>query len=221
MDRHESKSKLNSESVARYEQYVEMAGPFLLANYGISKETAVAFRLGVVEDAFPQHRNMLGRLCMPYLDAGGTPRALKFRCLRCGSCEGHPKYLGDEGAEPRLWNVSALLDDEATTLYVTEGEMDCIVLVGELGLAAVGYPGTNNWRPEFTRAIGPDWDRIVVLADGDEPGRLAAKKVAKALHAEVLVLPDGEDVSSLHVKRGKRGLAQILGLELDDDTPPF
>lgn len=194
-----------------------MAGPFLHESYGISRETANAFRLGVVEDAFPRHQGMHGRLCIPYITADGGIPALKFRAMD-GS---QPKYLGDEGAEPRLFNVKALLSD-ADTLWVTEGEMDCIVLAGELGLCSAGYPGTNNWRSEFTRAIGPDWPRIVVLADGDEPGRLAAKKVAKELHAEIIVLPDGEDVSSLYVKRGKRGLAAVLGLdEVDSGDADF
>jgi DNA primase len=100
--------------------------------------------------------------------------------------------------------------------------MDAIVLAGEMGLCAVGYPGTNNWRAEFTRAIGPDWPRIVVVCDGDEPGRMAGKKVAKELHAETVILPDGHDVSSIYVSKGKRGLAAVLGLdEMDAGVDPY
>jgi hypothetical protein len=215
LSRHEdSRQKLLEEAVLRYSQYVELAAGFLVARYGLTEETASDFKLGVVEDPLPMHSGYAGRLCLPYLDAGGTPRALKFRCLHDYDCkpEGCVKYLCTEASEPRLFNVRSLCNDQATTLYVTEGEFDTIVLT-QLGLTAVGYPGTGNWKSIFTRAISPhDWDRVVVLADGDEAGRAAAKKVAKELRAEVILMPPGEDVASTYVKRGRDGLLEVLGL---------
>ena len=199
-----------------------MAAEFLVKRYGISEETANELRFGYVQDPFPQHSGMVGRLCIPYLDAGGFPRALKFRCSELHSCKdaGCIKYLGEEGSEPRLYNPGALLDDDADTLYVTEGELDCAVLHQE-GLTAVAYPGTGNWRPHFTRAIGPDWQRIVVVADGDDAGRGAAKKVAKELRGDVIECPQGHDISSLYAKGGRRGLVELLGLDEPEADDPF
>ncbi len=214
---------MNSEAVLRYGQYLELAIEWLANHSGITEESARALQFGVVQDPFPSHSGMVGRLCIPYLDAHGTPQALKFRCLRCaGKCEGHPKYLGLEGAEPRLYNVVSLLDDAATTLWVTEGELDCAVLAQELELSAIGYPGTGSWSDLFTRAVAPqDWERIVVIADHDlneaQAGQKAAAKVAKALGGEVLLMPPGDDVSSAYVRLGRAGLTRILGLEVEED----
>lgn len=222
MQRQDARLRLNSESMQRYEQYLELALEWLGNRYGISEESARRVHLGVVEDPFPSHRGMVRRLCIPYLDASGAPQSLKFRCMHCDKCDGHPKYLGEEGSEPRLYGVKWLLDDNATTLYVTEGEMDCIVLSEEIGLPTIGYPGTGSWSSLFTRAVAPqDWERIVVVADGDDPGRNAAKKVAKELKAEIINLPEGEDVSSLYVKNPSR-LKNLLGLdEVEDDLDGF
>jgi DNA primase len=211
------------EAVARYSQYLELAAEFVVTRYGLSEEACNEMQLGVVEDPFPAHRSYHGRLCLPYLDASGTPRALKYRCMCTTSCENHPKYLTDSPGA-RLYNVRALVDQpEATTLYVTEGEFDAAVLYFELGLPAVGYPGTGNWDDLFKRAIGPDWDRIVVIGDNDlaehQAGQKSAAKVAKALKGEVLLMPPGEDVSSWYVKKGREGLLEVLGIE--ETTEPM
>lgn len=214
------RSQFLEEAVTRYQQYAILAEEFVASRYGLTTETIEKLRFGVVEDPFPQHDNMAGRLCIPYLDAHGQPRALKFRCMLHGDCkaENCVKYLGEESTEPRLYNVVSLVDDTATTLFVTEGELDCAVLT-QLGLATVGYPGTGSWRPEFTRAVGPDWNRITVIADGDSAGLGAAKKVAKELKADVIECPAGHDISSLHVSGGEGAVLRLLGIEAEED--PF
>lgn len=210
------RSQFLEEAVTRYAQYVELALPFVEPRYGLTIDTLNEFRMGVVCDPFPAHAGMHMRFVIPYLDASGSPRALKFRCLQHEDCKlaNCVKYLGEESTEPRLYNVRALVDDAAETLYVTEGELDCAVLT-QIGLTAVAYPGTGSWRPEFTRAIGPDWNRIVVVADGDDAGEAAAKKVAKLVRGEVISMPAGHDVSSLYVKGGIGALADVLGLDLE------
>ena len=215
------RSQFLEEAVTRYQQYVEVALPFVGPHYGLKIETLNEFRMGVVCDPFPAHAGMHMRFVIPYLDASGSPRALKFRCLSCeDGCSGHPKYLGEESSTPRLFNVRALVDDNAETLYVTEGEFDCAVLT-QIGLTAIAYPGTGSWRPEFTRAIGPDWNRIVVVADGDDAGEAAAKKVAKLLRGEVIACPTGQDISSLHVSGGEGTVRELLGLEPLDEFVPW
>lgn len=212
------------EAVTRYAQYLEMAGEFLHGRYGISKETAEDLRFGVCEDPFPAHKGMQGRLVIPYLDAYGGVYALKFRCIQHTSCKenGCVKYLAEPGhdGEPSLYNVQALLRDDET-LWVTEGEMDAAVLWGELGVCAVGYPGASNWRGHFNRAIGPDWPRVVVVGDGDDAGRTAAKRVAKELRADTLMMPDGEDVSSYYKKHGADATRTLLGLDVLETEFPF
>lgn len=212
-----------ADAVLRYQGYLSLAEDFLLKKYGITRRSAEAAKLGVVCDPYAPHRAYDRRLCLPSLDAHGAPQSLKFRCLSEHDCKdhGHPKYLGTEGSSPRLSGVQCLIDDTATTLYVVEGELDQIVMAHEMGLACVGYPGTAMWDPTFTRAVGPDWQRIVVVCDGDEPGRMAGKKVAKELKADIVQMPDGEDVSSLYVKRGRRGLEVVLGIESEPEEIPL
>ena len=214
----ERRASVLNEAVLRYEGYLPLVEDWLLEKYGITPETAQRFRLGCAEDPYPAHMPMHGRAVLPYRYADGRIASLKFRCCVPGcDCKeaGHPKYLGEQAAVPLLFNTADLLDDEATTLYVVEGEFDAIVL-SQIGLTVVGYPGTGSWSSVFTRAIGPqDWERIVVLADGDDAGRAAAKKVAKELRGDVVNLPDGEDVSSLYVKDPGR-LRSLLGLDQAD-----
>ncbi len=223
MSREELQQKSLAEAVLRYEGYIEMAASRLVNHYGIHEEAAIAMRLGVVADPFPQHRNMSMRLCIPYLDANDGIASLKFRCLLEHDCKEHscPKYLGEEGSEPRLFGVKCLTDSEATTLVVVEGELDQGVAHHEVGLCAIGYPGTGSWSSLFTRAVGPDYERVLVVADGDEAGRNAAKKVAKELKGQVVHLPDGEDLSSLYVKRGREGLLAVLGLSEEPEPEQF
>lgn len=198
-------------ATSAYEKHLDKAGPYLTRR-GISRELAVQFRLGVAVDPFPEHDHWRNRLVIPYLTVNG-PLALKARCIESHDCKetGHGKYFAENDAPPLLYNAPDLLKDE-DTLYVCEGELDALVLSGGLGLAAVAYPGTAAWRAYFNRAIGPDWARIVVIADGDDPGRDAARSVAKHLRARVCRLPDGEDSSSLYVKEGADALrARLVG----------
>lgn len=188
-------------AVAEYEKHLHYAGPYL-ERRGISEEVAKRFRLGVCSGVIPEHAHMKNRLIIPYLTPTG-PLAIKARCLKQHACkEEHcAKYLAQDDSVPLLYNTADLLGD-ADVLYVCEGELDAVVVSGMLHLACVAYPGTSAWRPYFNRAVGPDWAGIVVVADGDEPGRDAARSTAKHLRGRVLKLPDGEDTNSLMLKVG-------------------
>lgn len=184
------------QATARYQKDVALAKDYLL-NRGIDGRMAQKFRLGVCSDPLPEHDAWRGRLVIPYLTPTG-PLALKARCIQMHDCKEaqHAKYMCEPDAPPILYNTTDLLGD-SDVLYVCEGELDAVVVSGLLHLPCLAYPGTASWRPYFNRAIGPDWAGIVVVADGDQPGRDAAREVAKHLRARVLKLPEGEDCSSL------------------------
>lgn len=184
-----------------------------LTSRGITGAVAQKFRLGVVSsDSPPEHRQYAGRLCIPYLSASG-PIGVKYRCIREHDCkEAHcPKYLGLDEWPPLLFNSRDLLADTGT-LVVTEGELDAITISGILGLPCVAYPGTESWRPYFNRAISTDWERILVVADGDKPGREAARSVARHFPglARVWRCPDGEDANSLLLQYGAERLREAI-----------
>ncbi len=213
----EAVAALYEESVTRYETTVELAYTWLRDHWGVTPEAAMAARLGVCADPYPRHRSWQGRLIVPYLRKG-KPYQLKARCIQDHqgqSCKdvGHPKYLAEGDMEPSLYNVDALLSD-GDLLVIGEGEGDAVVLVYEMHLNAIGYPGAGNWRPHFNRAIGPDWPEIIIVADGDDAGRKAAHKIARQfLGARVVEMPAGEDVASVYASRGEEGLRSVLGLD--------
>lgn len=158
-----------------------------------------------------------GRLTIPYLSPAG-PWSLKYRCLADHNCKelSHGKYVYDPGADPHLFNASALL--AADLAVIVEGEIDAIV-VDQLGIPTVGYPGTGTWK------ANPHWrwcfdsvEDIVVVADGDKPGRDVAAQVTDSLRSTVsadvrlVALPDGHDSNSYLVEYGETDYLERLDL---------
>jgi DNA primase len=122
---------------------------------------------------------------------------IRFRSLGLDE----PKYMGLPGAKTGMYNVRGLWEG-MDFIAVTEGEIDALTLHQKVGVPAVGIPGANSWKPHYTRLL-QDFDTIFVFADGDQPGRDFAKKVAKELRGVIqLEMPEGEDVNSMYLKYG-------------------
>lgn len=85
------------------------------------------------------------------------------------------------GKPARLYGIDELAHADAKTLvHVTEGEWDRLMLAQAGWLAVTGTHGAKTWLEEWNKAFkGRD---VVLLYDTDRSGRLAAAKVAKALH---------------------------------------
>ena len=110
--------------------------------------------------------------------------------------------MGMIGAKTTMFNTSAVF---AASKYicVTEGEFDCIVMSVKTIHPTVGIPGANNWKPHYSRILD-DFDVVVVLADGDNAGAEFGKKISRELpNANVIQMPEGEDVNSAFIKLGK------------------
>jgi DNA primase len=171
------------------EQGLEEVLPYLLGR-GIEAQTARTFRLGAGSDEYA------GRLAIPYIAADGTVVDIRYRAL---VPDQSPRYMSMPGSKTHLYSVGSLLAD-GDTLFLTEGEIDCMTLC-QLGVPAVGVPGAKNWKAHY-RLLMEDYDRIIVLCDGDQAGREFGREVAERVDGVELVhLPDGEDVNSLWVNR--------------------
>ena len=173
-----------------------------LIGRGLTHQTIQCFRLG-----YDPGRH---RIVIPYLNPEGA-WGLKYRCLHDHDCKeaGHGKYTYDGGQELHLYNASALL--AASHVVVVEGEFKAMA-TGQAGDPAVGYPGTQAWD----KADNEHWpycfdsvESVVVVADGDEPGRKAAARVAKLLRGapidadvRVVDMPDGLDPDSFILEYG-------------------
>jgi DNA primase len=127
---------------------------------------------------------------IPYFTMG-VETSGRFRLL-------HPsnmKYLSPKGSRVHLYNVD---DTNASTVYITEGEFDAMIL-RKLGFAAVGVPGASAFKREW-RWLFRDADTVVLCFDADEAGQRGAHKI-RAWISDVcevvlsLPLPEGKDVN--------------------------
>lgn len=192
----------------RYAINVATVEPYL-ENRGITLKTAIAWRLGYVDEPLPGHEEYEGRLAIPYLTPGGT-MMMKFRCIQHEDCKasGCVKYLGEPGEIPRLYGVWNFRHD-TPTLYLTEGELDAVVAT-QAGLRAVGVPGSTQWAEYWTHLF-EGYDEVVLLRDGDAAGRKMGDLVATRLaNCRTVKMPEGEDVSSFVVKNGEEALRERI-----------
>ena len=187
------------------------------AERGLSEEDIRAFRIGSVIEPAEGHELYAGRACIPYMTPTGVVN-LKFRCIEDhGRCDdhGHKKYYALSGYGTRLYNVLALAKD-SPTIAITEGEIDAMSVQSRLELPTVAYPGATQWQGNtHWPLIFEGYSTVYVIADGDKPGRDAAKEVAGSMrNAEVVHCPDGEDANSLlRTEEGRQLLASKLHLE--------
>lgn len=158
--------------------------PWLLAR-GLTPQTVREYDLLYVPEQ--------NAIRVPYRDGQGRERGYRLRFLDHRTM----KYQTPKGMKAHLYNV---VDCDAATVYLTEGELDCLILK-QLGLFAVGVPGVTSFQRSW-RWLFAGVDEVVVVFDGDEAGREGARRVAGYLsgvteNVEVLDLPEGEDVTSL------------------------
>jgi hypothetical protein len=171
--------------------------------------------LGLVVGPEPGHEHVTGRMSIPYLTRAGCVE-IKFRCLRDHDCKAEkcPKYLYASGGEHRLFNANAFFQP-SDVIAVVEGELDAVAVQHLTGVPAVGYPGTSGFQ-EFMARCFSGFARVLVVADGDEAGRAAAKSVAKEIgrfadSATVVRLPDGEDSNSYIHTFGVDAYRKVIG----------
>lgn len=181
-----------------------------LADRGLDQETVDGARLGLVVNPDPSHIQFEGRLAIPFITPTGVVY-MRFRCLQNHDCKefAHGKYEGPAETGTRLYNVLSLHSAD-TTIAVTEGELDALVSTGG-GLPAVGVPGVQNWKPYYYRLFD-DFERVIVLGDGDTAGRDFANKLAGNMpNAIPRPMPKDEDVSSFVVKNGPDAFLELVG----------
>ncbi|WP_232077227.1 toprim domain-containing protein [Mycolicibacterium aichiense] len=119
-----------------------------------------------------------------------------------------PKYMTVAGDRPRIYNTAALTR-YSRDMAICEGEIDTIT--AELsGIPSVGLAGAQMWKP-YMRELFLGYRIVNILADGDDSGMDFARQVAKTLpNARIIPMPDGEDVNSLVITRGKDALLERI-----------
>lgn len=188
---------------ARYEANIHLAADWLEGR-GLTLDDASVFRLGVVADDSPESGPYKDRLAIPYLTPSGVVD-IRFRTLMPLG----PKYLSRPGADGHLFNVAALWRD-SNEIVICEGELDAIVADLYSGIPAVGVPGVNLWK-KYYRKLFADYDRVLVIGDGDEAGRDFANRIAGQMdNAFPVSMPDGLDINDLYLREGPRALETLI-----------
>jgi len=182
---------------------------------GIRNWTISQWKLGVVRDPVKGHERFEGSVSIPYRDALGHERGVRFRRI-----DGRrPKYDGVFRGTAHLFGVKF---SNEPIVYLTEGEFDCLIL-HQMGFKSVGVPGASVWREEW-KWLFRSADEIVIVpdADGDETkevkkgrpmtmatgGALFRTKIMGSLRdspalVRVVNLPRGHDINSLYLKDRK------------------
>jgi DNA primase len=185
----------------RYHAALDETTLSYLAARGIGPDAAAGYRLGLVSDPDPAHEQFYGRLSIPYITPTGVVY-MRFRCLEPHDCGdmGHGKYLGVSGDPTHLYNVQAL-HLATSEIAVIEGEVDGLVST-EAGMPAVGVPGATNWKPFYYRLFD-DFERVIVIGDGDKAGREFVATLARNLGNSIRrPMPEGHDVNSFVLEHG-------------------
>jgi hypothetical protein len=106
-----------------------------------------------------------------------------------------PRYLSVTNSDFGIYNAD-ILDNTMSYIFVTEGELDAIMLL-KLGYNAVAFKphkanGLMTRLPHLFRNV----ENIVIIADADEPGRKYAEKIKQALGDNCFIVepPVGKDV---------------------------
>jgi hypothetical protein len=209
----------------QYEVNAEKATAYLMTRGYSDTQAADAverFRLGVV-DTHPQEY-LIGRLSIPYMTSNGM-LGIKYRCLRDHDCktEHCPKYLYDDGEEPRLYNAGATLTN-APLVFITEGELDTIAVSTWTGFPAVAVPGADMWARNryWGRCFAP-FPLVVLPADGDKAGKALAKVIQQDVpQLRVVHMPDGRDANEILAAEGAAGFLNRCDLEdyVEDNSVP-
>mgnify|MGYP006272376165 FL=1 len=191
------------QETTEYAQHIHLATDYLRTR-GLSVEEAKRFHLGVVDNPLPGHEGYKGKLVIPYITPSGIVD-LRFRSIRGEDV----KYLGLPGAKTTMFNAQAVLTADKY-ICVTEGEIDCITVVVKTEHPAVGIPGANNWKPYYSKILD-DFETVIVLADGDNPGLEFGKKISRELgNVNIIQMPEGQDVNSIVLQEGVQFLDERI-----------
>ena len=209
MKQNQSQKDFLARAVSKYSENIHLAEDYL-ASRGITKEVARLAQFGVVVEPEVGQEAFVGRLSIPYITKTGVVD-LRFRALNPAV---EPKYMGMTGAETKMYNVMDI-EKAGDWIGVCEGELDTITMSHCVGMPCIGVPGANSWKKHYTRLLA-DFERVLVFADGDQPGKEFATSLSRELPVTIVQMPEGEDVNSTYIKHGVQFIREKAGLDDED-----
>jgi hypothetical protein len=177
-------------------------GKILLHCHGGCTPEAICTSLGLkLSDLFPD-REIRPKISAEYdyQDANGKLifQVVRFdpKTFRQRTPDGHGGWIWKmDGVTRSLYRLPEVFSaiKVAKTIYICEGEKDCLKM-NEMGLCATCNPGgAGKWQDNYTETLRGA--NVVIIPDKDPPGRAHAQMVAAKLVAEVeslkvIELPD-------------------------------
>lgn len=105
-------------------------------------------------------------------------------------------WKGPENGTHVLYRLPELLEaiPQRQTVFIVEGEKDADRLAALELTTTTNIGGADKWKPEYTQQL-TGADRVILIPDNDEPGRIHMRKIAQQLDGKVsdvrwLELPD-------------------------------
>ncbi len=155
-----------------------------LLDRGFSMATIQMYKLGAL------HREGVNYAIYPYFDAAGNATNFKGR-----SVSGKKKFIAPANRAASLFNSSCLTQGMAE-LVMVEGEADCLSLLNQGYLTAVGVPGASNKKTEWIDKLDSTQPKkIYILYDNDKAGQAGALALARKVGIEKawnIILPQFE-----------------------------
>lgn len=190
----------------RYADALDVEAAKYLLGRGLTEETVLTARLGVVVDPIPAHDRYRGWLAIPYL-VKGKPVRIRFRCLAKHDCDdyGHGKYGMATGERVLTYGVDSI-HEAANELHVTEGEIDRLTLK-QIGFHTIAFPGSGTWAPGRHGRMLAGFNRIYVWGDPDTAGAEFSTKITNRLprSARAVQLKQG-DINETFLAEGPESL---------------
>jgi DNA primase len=145
-----------------------------LAQRGVDRVTATEFGIGF----YGSPGLMRGRVVIPIHNDRGQVVAYAGRAVDGES----PKYKLPMGFHKslELYNLHRTLATGSNTVIVVEGYFDC-VRVHQAGLPCVVALMGSSLSAEQERVLVERFARIILVLDGDGPGRMASWKISQRL----------------------------------------
>lgn len=166
---------------------VDPTHPYLAAR-GVEPATASHFGVGF----FPGKGSMSGRIVFPIYDDQDQLVAYAGRALDAEE----PRYKLPNGFQKNhvLWNLNRAVKSGEQRVIVVEGFFDCMKVVQAGFTTTVALMG-NTLSEAQVQLLANRFREVLVMLDGDEPGRAAsadlASKLLQSSYVRVVALRDG------------------------------
>ena len=131
------------------------------------------------------------------------------------------KWKSPKNGMSTLYNLQSLEKENLHTVLICEGPADTIsasvALCDYDGIAIIGVPGAQTWRPEYAELL--QGLKIVVVADNDAAGQTLEFAICTSVNqAVVIARPIDGDITDLANTRGVVSLRDFLISAINQDV---